>query len=168
MGATCIWKSNGMISFILKWNHFIWILIENHVKDVSRMVGDIRMEPAWGPLIFIKQTSDVGPNIVVDGWAGGANPHLHPTLYPTPSQHRHIHKKHLKCLFSHFSTHVHGRTNGRTLGQGHTASSWSGRVAEFFHATTPYPVLQHRLRLFPIQPSMEYLSDFVPNFPCPK
>ena len=38
------------------------------------------------------------------------------TQRPTqpPFQHRHIHKKLLKCSFSHFSTRGHGPTDGRT------------------------------------------------------
>ena len=45
-----------------------------------------------------------GHNIVADGWAGASNPHPHPTP---------IHKKHLKCSLSHFST-TDRRTDQRT------------------------------------------------------
>ena len=45
-----------------------------------------------------------GHSIVADWWAGASN--AHPNLTP-------IHKKHLKCLFSHFSTRVHWPTDQR-------------------------------------------------------
>ena len=55
-----------------------------------------------------------GHNIVVDGWAGAANSHPHPTFTQPSFQHRYIHKKLLKRSSYHFSTCVHGRTDGPT------------------------------------------------------
>ena len=56
---------------------------------------------------LIKQVTQ-GHNIDADGWAGASN------LNPHHKSPTHMHKKHLKRSFPHFSTRVHGPTDQPT------------------------------------------------------
>ena len=63
----------------------------------------------------IKQVTR-GHNIVADGWAGASNPNPH---HKSPT---HMHKKHLKRSFPHFSTRAYGPTDRPTNGRTDKAS----------------------------------------------
>ena len=59
---------------------------------------------------YSKTRPDTRPS-VADGWAGASN------LNPHHKSPTHMHKKHLKRSFPHFSTRVHGPTDQPTDGR---------------------------------------------------
>ena len=87
-----------------------------YVSSIIYTVDDCNMQMRFldiGMQKSIKQVTQ-GHNIIADGWAGEPTPIHTQCFTETPFQHRLIHKKLQKRLFSCFLTHADGRTDQLT------------------------------------------------------